>query len=91
MLLKNAMAYNEDFDLVRADIAVEGERIVGIGLPQGTGETLDLTGCTILPGFIDMHIHGCAGHDASEATPEALEAMSALLVKRASLRSARPP
>lgn len=82
MLLKNAMVYNEDFDLVRADIAVEGEKIACVGRTAEDGEALDLTGCTILPGFIDMHIHGCAGHDASEATPEALEAMSDLLVKR---------
>lgn len=82
MLFKNAMVYNEDFDLVRADIATEGAVITGVGTSVTSGETIDLTGCTLLPGLIDMHIHGCAGHDTGEATPEALEAMSNCLVKR---------
>lgn len=82
MLLKNATVYNEVFEPIRADVAIEGETIAAIGEVTASGETYDLTGCTVLPGFIDMHIHGCAGADTGDATPEALEAMSALLVKR---------
>ncbi len=82
MLLKNAVVYNEVFEPIRADVAIEGETIAAIGDVTASGEVFDLTGCTVLPGFIDMHIHGCAGADTGDATPEALEAMSALLVKR---------
>ncbi len=82
MLLKNAVVYNEMFEPIRADVAVEGERIAAIGDVIASGEVYDLTGCTVLPGFIDMHIHGCAGADTGDATPEALEAMSALLATR---------
>ncbi len=82
MLLKNAVVYNEVFEPIRADVAIEGETIAAIGDVNASGEVFDLTGCTVLPGFIDMHIHGCAGADTGDATPEALEAMSALLVKR---------
>ncbi len=82
MLLKNAVVYNEMFEPIRADVAVEGEIITAIGDVTASGEVYDLTGYTVLPGFIDMHIHGCAGADTGDATPEALEAMSALLVKR---------
>ncbi|MGN0172556.1 MAG: N-acetylglucosamine-6-phosphate deacetylase [Acutalibacteraceae bacterium] len=82
MLLKNAVVYNEVFEPIRADVAVEGETITAIGDVTACGEQFDLTGCTVIPGLIDMHIHGCAGADTGDATPEALEAMSALLVKR---------
>ncbi len=82
MLLKNAVVYNEMFEPIRADVAIEGEKIAAIGDVTASGEVFDLSGCTVLPGFIDMHIHGCAGADTGDATPEALEAMSALLVKR---------
>lgn len=34
---------------------------------------------TLLPGFIDVHIHGCAGRDVMEGTQEALEAISRFL------------
>ena len=40
---------------------------------------LDATGCTILPGFVDVHIHGGQGHDAMDATHEALAEMARFL------------
>ena len=82
MLLKNAVVYNEVFEPIRADVAIEGDKIAAIGDVTASGDVYDLTGYTVIPGFIDMHIHGCAGADTGDATPEALEAMSALLVKR---------
>lgn len=36
---------------------------------------------TAFPGFIDVHIHGAAGHDAMDATPEALNGLAAALPK----------
>lgn len=82
MLLKNAVVYNADFNPVHADIETDGELIKTVGKVSGKSEALDLTGYTVIPGLIDMHIHGCAGADTGDATPEALEAMSDLLVKR---------
>jgi N-acetylglucosamine-6-phosphate deacetylase len=36
-------------------------------------------GATLSPAFFDIHIHGAAGHDVMEATPEALCAIGKLL------------
>lgn len=80
MILKNATVFNGDFEKVRADVAIEGERISKIGDLSGEDE-LDLTDVTVMPGLIDIHIHGCGGADAGDATPEALETMSQTLVK----------
>ena len=46
---------------------LEGERIAAIesrviDTPAGC-ERLDVAGFTILPGFVDVHVHGVAGHD----------------------------
>lgn len=81
MVFKNAVVYDKDFEPVRADITIEGETIKALGEVCGQGETFDLSGCTVIPGFIDMHIHGCAGYDTGDATPEALEAISQCLVQ----------
>jgi len=35
----------------------------------------------LLPGYIDMHIHGSAGHDTMDATPSALHQIARSLVK----------
>ncbi len=81
MVLKNATVYNEEFMPVRADVETEGEWIASVGSAGGQGEEIDLTGCTVIPGLIDIHIHGCAGFDTGDATPEALKAMSNRLVR----------
>jgi N-acetylglucosamine-6-phosphate deacetylase len=37
---------------------------------------------TLVPAYVDIHIHGCAGHDVMEATPEAFRAIGAYLASR---------
>src|ERR1700733_14075594 len=37
---------------------------------------------TLVPAYIDIHIHGCAGHDVMEATPDALGAIGSYLAGR---------
>ncbi len=41
--------------------------------PEGGEEVIDLDGLFLVPGFIDLHIHGALGRDAMEANPEAFE------------------
>ncbi|MBQ3133675.1 MAG: N-acetylglucosamine-6-phosphate deacetylase [Clostridia bacterium] len=83
MLLKNAVIFNEEFETVKADILTEADRISAVGMVENAANesVFDLTGMTILPGFIDMHIHGCANADVGDAAPDTLETMSANLVK----------
>jgi N-acetylglucosamine-6-phosphate deacetylase len=39
------------------------------------GEVIDAAGLTLLPGFLDVHIHGGGGADTMDATPDALQAI----------------
>ncbi|MFF4384767.1 N-acetylglucosamine-6-phosphate deacetylase [Kitasatospora sp. NPDC001547] len=41
-------------------LTVEGERIAGLGGDTEPGD-LDLTGYTVVPGFVDLHVHGGGG------------------------------
>ena len=43
---------------------------------------LDYPEATLAPAFLDVHIHGAAGHDVMEATPEALSAIGSFLASR---------
>jgi len=45
-----------------------------IAIPQGAGIE-DYENGVLAPGLVDIHIHGGAGHDVMEATPEALTAV----------------
>jgi N-acetylglucosamine-6-phosphate deacetylase len=53
-------------------VSVEGGRITGTGrgpAQSGPSEGVDLGGRWLLPGFIDVHVHGGGGHDVT-ASPE---------------------
>lgn len=65
-------------------ILMDGHRIAGVGprssikIPAGSN-VIDHNDRVITPGFIDMHIHGAAGHDFMEATPAALSTVGSFL------------
>ncbi len=80
MILKNAEIFDKDFNRVKADIAFDGETITEIA-PCIEGEGTDFSDCVILPGFIDIHTHGCAGYDATDGKSESVLKMSEELVK----------
>lgn len=49
-----------DHRTVKADLYVTGNRITHIGeVPAEADETIDATGCVVMPGFVQSHIHLC--------------------------------
>jgi N-acetylglucosamine-6-phosphate deacetylase len=41
----------------------------------------DFPGCTITPGFFDIHFHGAGGHDVMECHPDALQTVARYLAR----------
>ena len=87
MLYKNGLIVTPDFQLREADVRISKGIIAEI-LPPGAvidddGE-IDLGGNVLAPGFIEMHIHGCAGTDFSSDpdTAGCLQKMSRYLASR---------
>ena len=72
-------------------VVLDGPRIASIStraesaIPTGA-RVLSFPDATLAPSFFDIHIHGAAGHDAMEATPEALAAIGAFLASRGTAR-----
>ncbi len=68
-------------EIENAVVVVEGDRIAAVGrraevrVPDGARE-IDARGRTIVPGFVDVHIHGAGGHDVMEAATNALETVA---------------
>ncbi len=50
-----------------------GDKILAIGDTTAAKEIIDAAGNFVAPGFINIHIHGCAGFDAMDDSPDALK------------------
>lgn len=50
---------------------------------EATAVTHDFGDAILTPGLFDIHMHGCAGKDVMEATPEALRIVSSYLAQHA--------
>jgi N-acetylglucosamine-6-phosphate deacetylase len=67
-------------------IVVEGSRIASIGhrdeirVPAGAIDYV-ATGSTVVPGFLDLHVHGAGGHDVMEASPHALDRITSTVAR----------
>ncbi len=79
MILKNSIVYGKDFEPVKTDIEIEGEFIKAIGKSEKSG--IDCSDKIILPGFIDIHIHGCNMADATDGNKDSVLKMSRWLAE----------
>ena len=86
LLLRNAALVLPDKTVPRGSILVEEGLISAIdednALESSGAEIIDLGGATILPGFIDFHIHGAVGVDVMAATPDGLHEVSRYLASQ---------
>lgn len=65
--------------VIRGKVLLYDEKIAGIVEPGETPEgveTIDAKGHYVIPGLIDMHIHGYLGEDASDGSFEGLRTMA---------------
>jgi N-acetylglucosamine-6-phosphate deacetylase len=63
---------------------VEDGVIVAVGRGVGHGEvgaTIEAEGHIVAPGYVDVHVHGSAGHDTMDGTREAIEGMAKFFAK----------
>lgn len=86
-LLKNTAIYAETGKIEEGYVLTEGDKVAEVG-PMSScpasieAEVVELNpSFTVIPGFIDVHIHGAAGADVMDATNEALHTMAEMLPK----------
>ncbi|MBU9673801.1 N-acetylglucosamine-6-phosphate deacetylase [Planococcus sp. CP5-4] len=83
ILISNVAIANAKTESRIADLLLEGGKIAEIGesLSRKADFHIDGNGknWVVMPGFIDVHIHGSSGFDTMDATPEALNGLASSL------------
>lgn len=76
MIIKNAYVYTLTNGFEKRDTVIENGYFSDRDCSSKEGETvIDAGENYLIPGLVDIHFHGCAGHDFSDGTPEALAAI----------------
>src|SRR5207253_10603285 len=81
-VIRAARALTPFQEIADAAVVIEDGKIEAIGrrdaieIPKGAKE-YDARQCTLVPGFVDIHIHGAGERDVMEASAEALETVTA--------------
>lgn len=79
MIIKNALVFTLDQGFVNKEVKIKNGRFTDEDIVEDT--VIDAQGNYLIPGLVDIHFHGCAGHDFSDGTPEALQAIGAYELK----------
>jgi N-acetylglucosamine-6-phosphate deacetylase len=87
LILRNARVVLPGGVVDQASIHIAGDRLAGITSTlepevQLAESDHDLSGLTLYPGFIDVHIHGAVGVDTLEATADDLKRVSEFLASQ---------
>ena len=86
-VIRNGSVLTPSDEVKDGVVVVRGGAIADVGRrgevrePAGAG-VIDAGGDCIVPGLIDIHVHGSKGADVLDATPEALSTMSEFFVTR---------
>jgi N-acetylglucosamine-6-phosphate deacetylase len=81
-LLRNARIVLPAGIAQQSDLLIRDGRIAAVSesqFPSAGVHEIDLSGCTLFPGFIDMHIHGAVGVDMMDADAAGLQRISEFL------------
>ncbi|MBR3125311.1 MAG: N-acetylglucosamine-6-phosphate deacetylase [Mogibacterium sp.] len=70
MIIRNGHVFLQGTGFVDTSVGTDGDRISSLG--SGTGKELDASGKYVLPGFVDIHMHGANNADFCDGTRQAL-------------------
>lgn len=81
MIYKNAYIFSAAQGFFRGGFSVENGFVSGVFSGSCEQEGMDLQGATVIPGLVDIHIHGCKGADFSDGETQGLRRMARFLAQ----------
>ena len=78
-IIENAVISKEN-NMINVNITVENGKITDIthekAKTDSNTEVINADGCLLIPGMIDVHIHGAKNHDMMDGTEESIQVVS---------------
>ncbi len=81
MFYKNARIFTKDFTFQNGGFEVDENGCFQNVLGDIPADAVDLQGATVIPGLVDVHIHGAMGYDFSDGDIAGVKAMASYLAK----------
>lgn len=79
MIIKNGLVFEPDGTFSQHDLFVDDDHRIAETGDSADPVVYDASRLYVIPGLVDVHIHGAVGHDFCDNSPEGLGAMSAYL------------
>lgn len=73
MVIQGGKVFLPDGSFAEQDVFISGERFSETG---NGSDVINADGCYVIPGLIDVHFHGCMGHDFCDGTEDSIHAMA---------------
>lgn len=73
MKIIGGLVFHEGRGFIKETLYTEEGRF---SLSSSEDTILDAKSCYVIPGLVDIHFHGCVGHDFSDASPDGLAAIA---------------
>ena len=80
MIFTNAKVFRESGEYIEGGFIVEDGKFIEVFAGERAGD-VDLKGAKVIPGLVDIHIHGAAGADFSDGDMDGLTRMARTLAK----------
>lgn len=84
VVLKGGQYLTPDGGFEYGDIVLHGAEIASVNPNfncRDEDEIIDITGCLVIPGLVDIHTHGALGYDVSVSSPEEIVELSKFYAK----------
>ena len=76
MIIKNGLVFEESGSFVKKDLYVDDSHKIIETPMENDAEVIDAEGLYVIPGLVDIHVHGAVGYDFCDGSVEGLAAMA---------------
>lgn len=79
MIIKNGLVFQESGTFVKKDLYTDSFHKIAEAPDPGDSQVIDAEGLYVLPGLVDIHIHGAVGYDFCDNSEEGIGKIAAYL------------